>query len=265
MSRTSRNFLTLGALAGILFAGCEWTASDGHSTWNSKYDSMNFSGTYRVGTVAGGGGAAAGATTNGKTETRKVGTWKKDSIVGEGTLVPDIVPSSVKMWIEYPPDPGTGAIQVEAWTDDAGDGKMVGSGAGTIQYVSGAFRLTLTATPPSSSVNIMATYTYNSVSAPIIDSDADIKAISHITVNQTGQNLQMLFTNGLDLKGKFTTVNEFDTGFNASFEVSGNGAKFIGTLNSGAASRQLDGSLVVRGGTYDISAAASGSAGTLTP
>jgi len=274
--------LAVALLAGLLTTGCEWTASDGDSTWSGKYDNMNFSGTYRIISVS----------VSGDSTTPSVGSVNNvvlGTIVNatgfSGTLKPSLVPGSVTVTV-------TEGGGVRTWTDTASDGSLISDLPsmypipGSVNYNTGAISLNFTQPATQSgavSGTVKASYGYN-YSLTILNG----ATIAHITVDQNGNNLRMLIGGiNLELNGKFTRINEVDSvdgqirGYNAGFEVSGkssNGTKvtFVGTLNSSGnwdllppldipelqssdKTRYLDGSLVYEGIYYDVRAETRGS------
>ena len=240
MRGSSFNFIVIAALCGVLSSGCEWTSSSGQSTWSDSYNDMNFSGTYR---------ATAAASTTGTPQTisvsEKVGTYDSTKKTYSGKIHGDVVVGSV-------------AITAGAFTYvDNGSGGLVGNspgsaGNGNINYSSGAWTFTAI-TFPASSGNIVAVYSYT---AALSASDA----ITAITVSQSGQNLSMLLSNGVTMTGRFTTIAELagggGSGYNAQFEVSSKGNKFVGTLSSAGNVRTLNGSWVSGSSVYDINGTA---------
>ncbi len=238
MRGSSFSFIVVAALCGGLFAGCEWTGSDGSSSWSGSYDDMNFSGTYRA--------AASTDTTGSQTisTSEVVGTFTTTKKTYSGKLHADVVAGSL-------------AITAGGFTYvDNGSGVLAGNvataGSGTINYSSGAWTFTAT-TAFTSSGSIVAVYSYT---AALSASDE----ITSITVSQLGQNLTMVFSNGITMTGRFTTVNEVSSatgnGYNAQFEVSSSGNKFVGTLNSTTGSRVINGSWVSGKAVYDINGTA---------
>lgn len=238
MRGSSFSFIVVAALCGGLFAGCEWSSSSGTSSWSGSYDNMNFSGTYR---------AAAAATTTGSqtlSTSEVVGTFSASKKTYSGKIHSEVVAGSL-------------AITAGGFTYvDNGTGVLVGNvataGSGTINYVSGAWTFTAQ-TAFTSSGSIIAVYSYT---AALSASDE----ITSITVSQMGQNLTMVFSNGVNMSGRFTTVNEVagagGNGYNAQFEVSSSGNKFVGTLDSTTGSRVINGSWVAGSAVYDINGTA---------
>jgi len=268
--------LAAAVVAGILTTGCEWTASDGESSWSGKYDNMNFSGTYRI-TVTEDQGA--GDNTSGSVGTvNNVTLGQITNATGfSGTLKPSLVPGSVTVTVSE----GGG---VRTWTDIETPGALTSDlptmypTAGTVNYNTGTISLNFTQPPTMAgavSGTVRASYSYN-YSLTLPGTGGGAQTLTHITVDQNGNNLRMLLSNGMELKGKFTRVNELtgtSGGYNAGFEVSGkdsNGTKstivgtlsnysvIAGALNSGI--RFIDGTLVYGGIYYDLKGQSDGTA-----
>lgn len=236
MRGSSYSFILVAALCGGLFTGCEWTSSSGSSSWSGSYDDMNFSGTYRA--VA----APPSVTPQAHSTSEKVGTYNPSQQAYSGKLNADVVPGSV-------------AITAGGFTyADNGSGLLTGNNAtagnGTISYASGAWTFTTLGTFGSSG-SITAVYSYTG-------SPSASASISAITVSQMGQNLSMTLSNGVTMAGRFTTVTEVSGsgGYNAQFEVSSKGNKFVGTLNSASGTRTINGSWVSGSNVSDLSGTA---------
>ena len=252
MRFTTQKFLAAASLTGIILTGCEWTSSDGISAWSNKYDFLNFSGTYRINVAPSTGG---GATTSDEVATENVNIGSVNNAAGfSKTLRPNLVAGSVMITI-------TSGGNSLSWNDD-GSGVLTCTSPlhpvpGAVNYDSGAISLVFNG---NISGDVSAAFSYN-YTAIIPGEDGEMFSISHVTVSHTGENLEMHFSNGMTLSGKFTSVAELSVGYNAGFEVSKGGTKFIGTLNSTTAQRLLDGTLMYNGGYYDIKGIANGSAG----
>ncbi len=238
MRGSSYSFILVAALCGGLFAGCEWTSSDGESSWSGSYDQMNFSGTYRTAAVT----TEAEAQTISTSET--VGKYDPSKKTYSGKLRSPVVVGSV-------------AITAGSFTYvDNGAGVLAGNvgtaGNGSINYSSGAWTFTALSVPTSSG-NIVAVYSYTAAASGTAE-------ISSITVSQAGQNLSMMLSNGVIMTGRFTTVNEVSvggvTGYNAQFEVSSSGNRFVGTLNSTSGNRVINGSWVSGSSSHDLTGTA---------
>ena len=258
--------LAAAIVAGLLTTGCEWSGSDGDSAWSSKYDNMNFSGTYRIVMLedSGSGDSSSGAV--GAVNNVTIGTVS-NATGFSGTLKPNLVPGSVTVTV-------TDGAGVRSWTDIAEPGVLMSDWPatfpqhGTVNYNTGAISLNFTQMSGSGSASgtVRASYSYNySITLPGMGGGST--TLTHITVDQNGNNLRMLVSNGMELKGKFTRVNEiegFSMGYNAGFEVTGkcaNGtsATFVGTLSdyeltteNNVPVRLLEGTLIYGGVYYDV-------------
>jgi len=244
-------------VAGMLTTSCEWTASEGESTWSQKYDNMNFSGTYTVDIT--GGVPGTDDVTTGYTEVVRnvvvVDSFTDVSSV-TGTLRPNIIPGSVTISVH---DGSGGSI---SWTDIEQEGELRTSSTlhptpGSITYSTGNFVLRFNR---NLSGQVRATYTYG-YDITVIGDDEQMFRLTHVTVDQNGNNLQMIFSNGLTMKGKFTRVNDVPgmsvpdmRGFNAGFKVENGKHNFIGTLDSTDiyARRNIDGTLKYEGKFYRV-------------
>jgi len=273
MRLTLNKILAAVVATGLMTTGCEWTGSDGDSSWSSKYDNMNFSGTYRISVTE---SSDSGDSTSGAVgAVNNVTLGNITNATGfSGTLKPNLVPGSVTVTVSE----GGG---VRTWTDINTPGQLISDlpltfpNPGTVNYNTGTISLNFTQDPTMSgavSGTVRASYSYNySITLPGIGSGS--QTLTHITVEQNGQNLRMLVSNGMELKGKFTRVNElegFSQGYNAGFEVTGtcaNGVKatFVGTLSdyelttqNNVPVRLLDGTIVYGGVYYDVQGQAAG-------
>lgn len=246
-------FFVTAALCAGLFSGCEWTGSDGESSWSGSYDDMNFSGTYRTGVTA-----SSGAPTDGSVKTisvsEKIGTFTTSNTAYSGKLHGGVVPGSVSISAgDYKySDDGSGTLK----------GNVQTAGNGTINYSSGGWILTIgdwIGSPSSGDIIAAYSYTTDVEGGGEVGAD-DAKTIRSITVSQTGQHLTMIFSNGLTMTGKFTTVNETGgaggTTYNAAFEVSSSGNKFVGTLDSAGGIRRINGTWISGKARYDVAGTA---------
>ncbi len=256
MRGSTFRFITAVTLCAGLFAGCEWTGSDSDSSWSGKYDDMNFSGTYRIGVSASGGTDGAGGVDT-ISVSEKAGTYSTGKASYSGKLHGGVVPGSVNI--------SAGGYSYS----DNGSGVLVGNvgvaGNGTINYSSGAWAFTVLNWgqignyPDSGDITAVYSYTTDVAGGGAVGQD-EAKSLTAITVQQTGQNLTMIFSNGLTLTGKFSGVNELasagGTTYNASFEVSSKGNKFVGTLNSTTGVRIIDGTWISGNNHYDVNGTA---------
>jgi hypothetical protein len=261
MRSAATKILTVSILCSFLFAGCEWTSSSSGESWSNRYDDMNFSGTYRVGTVVSGGGTST-SPSGGESEyntisvSETVGNYSFGTRAYSGKLHGGVIPGSVQIT-------AGGYI----YTDD-GNSLLIGNtsaaGNGNINYGSGAWSFTVNtfsnADFPSSG-NIRAAYAYSEEVSGGSDSggtaaDSAVR-VKSITVTQTGQYLTFTLSNGLVMEGRFGKVNQFETGddrytYNAQFEVSSRNNKMVGTLDSTGGSRVLNATWISGRNTYDV-------------
>lgn len=256
------SFVVAVAVAAV-FAGCEWTSSDGDPTWSGSYgeggdmvEGMNFSGTYR--NDARGGCAVltkSGDTTStpvissGKTTTLTVSVWEPNS--STTITLPSVpVPSTVAV------SAIVGGNQL-AWRND-GSGNLIGSsgiaGSGKVDgntvtlygYQKGMGSkkdpVTVTYTPEDTS------------STPTVSGSGAVLAI---TVSQSGSNLKFTTSNGVTMSGSITTVSVYSNAnsvtYNAQFTASGSGNSFVGTLDDRTGGQnRLDGTWTAGSSIYDV-------------
>ncbi len=167
------------ALTLICFAiGCEWDESGDDDSWDSSYNWVNFGGTYRL--TAGYSVATVGSQKLGD------GTGAKFSYSTTLANTP-VVASSLTV------TDGTQTI-----SDPDGDSSMTGDGTGSINYETGALSVTFTLAPSNGS-EIYASYKYTSlVGGSSVDS---------IVVDQVGDTLTFLDSNGVSYSGSITSIS----------------------------------------------------------
>ncbi len=245
-------------VVAALVAGCEWTSTSSGDSWSDTYNDMNFSGTYRSSTTQ---TSDSGETTVTRSASnQQVGRMQG----GAGSFscgVSDIVAGSVTIKVGDVTfsDNGTGTLVADSNHQDIASGTIAyASGSGSIRLFGDAYN----------GQPIIASYSWSSTASNSGSTSGN--TITAITVSQSGQKLTLRCNNGYTLSGRFTTVNRISGGqgvasrYNAQFEVSGSGAKMVGTLqHNGTSSRSLNGTLTDRAGTYDISGTASGMGSTI--
>lgn len=256
------SFVVAAAVAA-LFAGCEWTSSDGNPTWSGGYNEggdmvkgMNFSGTYRndgrggcaVLTKDGSSGSSAPVVSSGSSTTITRDVWEPNS----STVIS--LPST--------PVPGSVAVSANiggnqlAWTNDgsgnlkgssgiAGSGKVDGNTVTLMGYKSGMGKkgdsVTVTYTPEDKS------------SAPVVSGSGAVVAI---TVSQSGSNLKLHASNGVTMSGAITTVNVYSNAnsvtYSAQFSASSSGNSIVGTIDDRTGQNRLDATWTSGASVYDV-------------
>ena len=259
--------------ATALLVGCEWTSSDG-ITWDESYNNVNFSGTYNLGNgLEDSTGQNVTKTGGESTSGGEVLSKSYGQGITSGTVGGSVVPGSVSVVSK-----GTITKMYEASFADNGEGVLVGGddGNGTINYHTGAWSIpdkwlwnrAGTKTPSKSPVITQTTVRWKteSVTTPGYTNIV----VQYVTVQQSGQNITMTFSNGNTFSGKisgFSTDSDsiqHASSVIAKFNVSGANGKIVGTLNSLASSRQLDGVWTHGGSSNAIVGSAVGSGRTIS-
>ena len=194
------------AAAALGLAGCDWDTGSDADHWNSDYNWVNFSGTYR--SAAGGllvtdytttpstpgstntlqsSGEAQGSFAAGKTSFK--GTLGHGNLV-KGSLVITLYNSS-------------GGV-INTFADD-GNGILGSASQGTVQYVPGSWTLTLTTDFPTVPGYVRASYSYYVSNAGSTGGGANPGSTGRIysfVLVQKGENLTFTDNNGAVYKGK---------------------------------------------------------------
>ena len=257
--------------ATALLVGCEWTSSDG-ITWDESYNSVNFSGTYNLGN-----GLEESSGQN-ITKTKQSGDEVKSKTYGagvtSGSVGGGIVPGSVTVVATAHYAEASGWKEYEASFADNGSGALEGAkGNGTISYGTGSWAI------PTEWVKELDGNN-GSYGDPVVTKTVvrwrtegvtnETITVQYVTVHQTGQNLTMTFNNGYTFSGKISGFNtdsesiEHATSVIAKFNVSGDQGKIVGSLNSLASSRQLDGVWTRGGSSHAIVGSAIGTGRTIS-
>ena len=255
--------------ATALLVGCEWTSSDG-ITWDDSYNNVSYSGTYNLGT---GLEDSTGQNVSKEGRGGEVASKTYGQGVSSGTVGGGVVPGSVTVISKG--SYGKKPDMCEASFSDDGSGALVGGGTdgnGTINYETGAWSI------PDSWVRNRDS-SGGAYSTPIITQTIvrwktvqgpTIVVVQYVVVQQTGQNITMTFSNGYTFSGKISGYNtdsdsiEHATSVIAKFNVSGANGKVVGTLNSLATSRQIDGVWTKGGSSNAIVGSAVGSGRTIS-
>ena len=258
--------------ATALLVGCEWTSSDG-ITWDESYNNVNFSGTYNLGTgledSSGQNVSSTGSesvyTSGGEVRSKTYGKG-----VSSGTVGGSVVPGSVSVV-----STGSSTETYEASFADDGAGTLNGGedGNGSIIYSTGAWSIpdnwvakrVNTKTPLKTPVITQTIVRWQTEAVTNTIPGYTNIVVQYVTVHQSGQNVTMTFSNGNTFSGKISGFStdadtiEHASSVIAKFNVSGANGKIVGTLNSLASSRQLDGVWTNGGSSHAIVGSAIGS------
>lgn len=258
--------------ATALVVGCEWTTSDGIS-WDDNYNVVNFSGTYAIspvssssssesssestavtkGVTKSGGSATSGAVSptpaagttytisgnvatayDSKGKVKTTTTFTLSGNVGETATAGGIVTSGV--------------------LNSSGGWSITVDTAAITDYAGGS---------PVSNVSISYSTTSVTTSTSSSSSSSSVTATS-ITVHQSGQNVTMTMNNGNTFTGKISGFDynaetvEASSVVIAKYNVSGAYGSLTGTLNSGTATRTIDGVWNSRSGSNSFSGTCAG-------
>ncbi len=248
--KSSRAMAVPAIIAATMMAGCEWTGSGNSSgTWNDRYDVVNFSATYR-----GADGSAVARSASAVSETTANDVRVRNEHIAtstggsrfSGTLqFSPVVVGSVGISVG-----GLGLV-------DNGSGGLVdgaGESRGSVAYSSGAWAIDVTSYGAiDSGTKLYATYNAAGHTAP-----ATPILVQTMTVQQTGQHLTMLASNGMTFSG---TINGMDvprevtaqSTIVAKFTVrADSGDRIVGTLTDSSTQRILSGSWVRGRETLDV-------------
>jgi hypothetical protein len=229
---TMRRFLPLAGLVllmGWCFIGCDWDTADDDATWDNTFSWVNFSGTY-YGSASDGlivsdytrsaaGGSGGGATMIAVQEEPGIpASYPSFQAIISGRFPADklpVVPGSITILME-------GANTAGAFTDDGGGALQGGfglvgqaqtsDGAGTVQYETGVWTLTLDAPGFIESVNCKYSwaYTVNATNSTVVPAGPNSGATSvnlyAFVVRQVGNRLTLTDSTGRTYEGRLTIV-----------------------------------------------------------
>lgn len=187
----------------LAFAGCEWTAGSGVSSWDDSGNWVDFSGSYKA---ADGGvlvrqfGVADGTFATNTVSSELLDTGDGTRTAFEGQIGNTPVRGSLTIFTiggyRFTDTAGTTADTVSlAVTPDDGS-------AGKFNYSTTAWALTFPA-PLASGTQIFATYQYTTL-VPVQGNHGN--AIYSFIVYQTGNKLQIVDSNGTTYDGTMGTV-----------------------------------------------------------
>ncbi len=258
--------LTSVITATALVVGCEWTSSDG-ITWDDNYNVVNFSGTYSITPVSNSSSSESSSETTAETKavTRNAGSATNGSVspspaAGTSYIISGQVATEykstgeVKEWAPFSVSGNVG----EAGTSDSTyvtGGTLSSSGGWSISLASGSKDVK----------DVKVSYSTTSVTT-VTSSSSSSKAVeaTSITVHQTGQNVTMTMNNGETFSGKISGFDynadtvEASSVVIAKYNVSGATGSLAGTLNSGTATRTIDGVWNNRGSSTSFSGTCAG-------
>lgn len=227
-----KNVICVAAAAALsLMIGCEWESSSDGDSWNDAYSWVNFGGVYRptggntyVVSAHAPGSSSPGSTA---TATQSIGTGNGVTANFNGTLSnTPVVAGTVSV--------ASGSFSLV----DDGNGALSGDGSGTVNYNTGAVVANFTLAPGVGN-NVLVTYHYSVAGSPANPAPGSSQAIYTITVDQTGQRLAFVDSNGVTYSGNITSISQGggdSSGLTsgsvvANFSVTGsNGATITGTL-----------------------------------
>lgn len=250
------------ACAAALLAGCEWSSSGHEDSWSDSYNNMNFAGTYRTAATA------TSAETGGSAETPvnneyqgTVSSSDGRSCAGSLKLSPVLLERGVTITLDL----GSEGVYVMSGAGSAGAvAELKGSKITGTATESGGWSAALSsAIAGGFKAKVYASYSYAGSSGGSTAAEAP----TAITVAQSGQNLTMRMNNGVVLAGKFTHVHALQSAdsnglggmYNAQFEVSGGGYRFVGTLSHVTPSqRQINGTLTHGNAAWDVGGTSGG-------
>lgn len=267
----------LAVCIGVGLVGCEWQGGGDGSSWNSRYNFVNFSGTYKgagtylisaysesAGSSSGGGTTDTGDSYVNRQETTTRNVQLNSVISGKITYAP-VLPGSFSIT-------GSGALGGMAVRDD-GDGGLEGSAfnipgfgnvtiTGYIVYSTGAWGLTLGAaaqydTSTTLTIDYSQVVSGGSVpTSPTSSAPGTSKVKIYVfNVFQEGNKLRIVDNNGSVYEGSFGSIRttggvDQDTTFptysngdqmTAQFEAKGRSAANIAVQMVGNFSATISG------------------------
>jgi len=242
MKNMVRNALV--TVMGLAMVGCEWSGggSGGGGSWSSRYNFVNFSGSYRGSplvskySMTSGSSSSAAGTVNVSSESK--GNVSATSFAGQCNLTP-VKPGSVHLFIgggvdgQFT-DNGSGGL---SGTYNVGGGVML-SASGSINYDNGAYGIVL-GPAGGSAVGKPVTITYtvitgsSSVAPTSGEPGSSGVTIYAFNVEQEGNKLRIVDNNGSVYEGRFgsirTTGGTDQDSVNASFS---NGDQVMATFEA---------------------------------
>jgi len=210
--------LLVAGMVGLLVAGCEWTGTKGSASWDSSFNWVNFSGTYRA--QDGGEMVVNHGVLVINPDTTVTGSVSKveNQLVGRG-LGTDIGDPNVYSGILHI-DLIAGTVTIVAggfiFTDN-GRGVLTTSGGynGTIEYATGAWSIDFGSGGIADGEGILATYSYDSRSGSTgtggggttPPQDYPWSGIYSMRIEQLGNHLRIVDGKFGQYEGIITTVS----------------------------------------------------------
>ena len=202
----------IAPLIVVLLGGCEWEMSDDDDSWTDELEWADFSGTYQLSGVAGGGGS----TTTRGTQVLVIGEDGGDFAAYvtqlSGRLQSyavggDIAPGSITMIFE-----NASGVTVGTFTDSGGTINGTFSvadpanpeytGTGTINYDTGRWSLNLESPGFLVAVSCSIDYTYTVGDDTVVDDSGETgDTMRSIHVTQTGNQLYCTGSDGRTYEG----------------------------------------------------------------
>lgn len=267
--------MALVAAMSVALAGCEWSGGggDGGGSWSSRYNFVNFSGSYRGSPLvsaysasSGGGTTADGVTyvNQSETQTRNI---QLQTVVDGKLSYPPVVPGSVSIT-------GSGTLSgfgVGFSVTDDGNGNLTGSSfkvpngasvsvSGKIVYTTGAWFISLNGGGQyTTSMEFRENYSQSVTTAGTSGSSATPGSskvtIYAFNVEQEGNKLRIVDNNGATYEGSFgsirttggtdqdSTTQTFNSGDQvmATFAASGTSKSGVGVKMTGTFQAVLSG------------------------
>ncbi len=209
------SIVSMAAFCLALCSGCEWTGGGGVDYWDSSGDWVDFSASYKA--ADGGsmivtkfGTGSGSSSTNYVTTTNLVsgeviGTGDGSSTAFAGSLAHPSVAGSLNIevsgYIFSDSGGGSGTANLNVTPEDGS--------YGSLNYDTGAWGLSFPA-PLQSGAQILASYSYRIVSTNTVNPAAEQGnhggAIYSLVVYQTGNNLQIIDSNGATYNGTMGSV-----------------------------------------------------------
>ncbi len=271
--------MALVAAMSVALAGCEWSGGggDGGGSWSSRYNFVNFSGSYRGSPLVSKYSATSGSSSSSSSagevnvSSENKGSIPATAFAGQCNLIP-VKPGSVHLFISGGADGqftdnGSGSL---SGTFNVGGGVML-SASGTINYDNGAYGINLgVAGGPVVGRTVTITYTVLTGSGVTVTTTSAEPGSSKVTifafnVEQEGNKLRIVDNNGAVYEGSFGSIRTTGgTDQDSSAQSFKSGDQIMATF--AASGKSKSGIGVKMTGTFQavLSGVASSSSGTTT-
>jgi len=205
MKRYAVMLLVALGLSSVLMTGCEWTAGNSVDSWNSRYNSLNFSAVYV--------GAANGPLITAYSADAGYSGFT-NQVFGEVLAAGDSVRKVFSGNLQHTPI-STKTLMISAGTyilmDNDGSGLLdsnLANATGRVVYATGSWEVTLP-TAPAVGTTITANYSY--YAAGLSGRTNTVSGVSgatiyNFTVQQEGENLTIIDNNGRNYTGKMGSI-----------------------------------------------------------